>query len=72
MASSVSSECAFSSAGITLSKNCNQLKGDVIEALQCLKCMYYNNLIFHEVVVATEEGKVLEDMDLELALPGSR
>jgi hypothetical protein len=67
MASSVSSERAFSSAGITLSKRRNRLKGDIVEALQCLKCMYHNNLIFREVVIATEEEKVLEDMDLELA-----
>ena len=61
MASSVSSEHAFSSAGITLSKWCNQLKGDIVEALQCLKCMYHNNLIFREVVVAKDEEAELED-----------
>ena len=67
MASSVSSEHAFSSAGITLSKHCNWLKGDIVEALQCLKCMYHNNLIFCKVVVATEKEEELEDMNLELA-----
>ncbi len=46
MASSVSSERTFSSTGITISKHCNRLKGDVVEALQCLKCMIHNNLIF--------------------------
>ena len=61
MASSVSSEHAFSSAGITLSKQCNWLKGDIVEALQCLKCMYHNNLIFWEVVVAKDEEAELED-----------
>ena len=40
MASSVSSECAFSSAGITVSKRRNQLKGDIVEALQCMKMVY--------------------------------
>ena len=39
MASSVSSEWAFSSAGITISKHRNQLKADIVEALQCLKCL---------------------------------
>jgi hypothetical protein len=39
MASSVSSEQAFSSAGITISKHRNCLKGDIVEALQCLECM---------------------------------
>ena len=67
MASSVSSERAFSSAGLTLSKHCNRLKGDIVEALQCLKCMYHNDLIFCEVVQATEEEAGLEEMDLELA-----
>ena len=67
MASSVSSERAFSSAGITLSKCHNRLKGDIVEALQCLKCMYHNNLIFCEVVVATEEEEEIKDMDLVLA-----
>ena len=37
MASSVSSERAFSAAGITISKRCNRLKGDIVEALQFLK-----------------------------------
>jgi hypothetical protein len=46
MASSVSSERAFSSAGITISKRRNCLKGDIVEALQCLKCMIHKNLIF--------------------------
>jgi hypothetical protein len=67
MASSVSSERAFSSAGITLSKRRNRLKGDVVEALQCLKCLYHNDLIFQDVRVATEEEAELEEMDLELA-----
>ena len=61
MASSVSSERAFSSAGITLSKRRNRLKGDIVEALQCLKCMYHNDLIFQEVVLAMEEEAELED-----------
>ena len=67
MASSVSSEHAFSSAGITLSKRHNRLKGDIVEALQCLKCMFHNDLIFWEVVAATEEEAELEDLDLDLA-----
>jgi hAT family C-terminal dimerisation region len=67
MASSVSSERAFSSAGLTISKRRNRLKGDIVEALQCLKCMYHNDLIFQDVVVATREEEDLEEMDLELA-----
>ncbi|KIK81928.1 hypothetical protein PAXRUDRAFT_65288, partial [Paxillus rubicundulus Ve08.2h10] len=37
MATSVSSEQAFSSAGIMIGKHCSQLTGDIVEALQCLK-----------------------------------
>jgi hypothetical protein len=48
MASSVSSERAFSSAGITISKCRNRLKPDIIEALQFLKCMYRHELLFRE------------------------
>lgn len=46
MASSVSSERAFSSAGITISKRRNRLKGDIVEALQGLKCMIRHDLLF--------------------------
>ena len=46
MASSVSSERAFSSAGITISKRRNRLKGDIVEALQFLKCLIHRDLVF--------------------------
>lgn len=48
MASSVSSERAFSQGGITISKRRNRLKGDVVEALQCLKCSLRHDLLFRE------------------------
>jgi hAT family C-terminal dimerisation region len=48
MASSVSSERAFSSAGVTISKRRNRLKGDIVEALQCVKCSLRHDLIFRE------------------------
>ena len=54
MASSVSSEWAFSAAGITIGKRRNRLKGDVVEALQCLKCLIHHDLLFRDVVVATD------------------
>ena len=38
MASSVSSEWGFSSSGITITRQQNRLKGDVVEALQVVKC----------------------------------
>ncbi|KAJ7730112.1 ribonuclease H-like domain-containing protein, partial [Mycena maculata] len=54
MASSVSSERAFSSAGITISKRRNHLKGDIVEALQCLKCLIRKDLLFREPVIFKE------------------
>jgi hypothetical protein len=48
MASSVSSERAFSSAGITITKRRNRLKPDIVEALQFLKCTYHRDLLFRE------------------------
>jgi hypothetical protein len=46
MASSMSSERAFSLAGITVSKRRNRLQGDVVKALQFLKWAFKSNLIF--------------------------
>jgi len=48
MASSVSSERAFSSAGITISKHRSRLKPDIVEALQFLKCLHHRELIYRE------------------------
>ena len=48
MASSVSSERAFSSTGITITKRRNRLKPDIVEALQFLKCLYHHDLLFRE------------------------
>ncbi|KAF8238509.1 hypothetical protein L208DRAFT_1490182 [Tricholoma matsutake] len=55
------------SSSVLNSKCHNRLQGDIVEALQCLKCMYHNDLIFQEVVIATEEDVDLKGMDLELA-----
>ena len=63
MASSVSSERAFSSAGITISKRRNRLKGDIVEALQCLKCMYHEDLIFCAVVTSKEVQEEMENTE---------
>jgi hAT family C-terminal dimerisation region len=48
MSSSVSSERAFSQGGITISKRRNRLKGDIVEALQCIKCALRHELLFRE------------------------
>jgi hypothetical protein len=74
MASSVSSERAFSSAGITISKCHNRLKGDIVEALQCLKCMIRKNLIFRQdpALTIAQEIADLEDLpETELKLESS-
>jgi hAT family protein len=63
MASSVSSERAFSSAGITLSKRRNRLQADIVEALQFMKCIFHQDLIFREVHTVEEEEITL-DSDL--------
>ena len=64
MASSVSSERAFSSAGITISKRCNRLKGDIVEALQCLKCMIHKNLIFRFDPTISIADEIAEEDDM--------
>jgi hypothetical protein len=48
MASSISSEHAFSLAGITISKCRSRLKPNIIEALQFLKCLHHQKLIYQE------------------------
>jgi len=58
---SVSSEHAFSSAGITISKRHNRLKPDIVEALQFLKCLHHQELIYQE-----EPSTILE-METETA-----
>jgi hypothetical protein len=67
MASSVSSERAFSVAGTTISKCHNWLKGDIVKALQCLKCLYHKDLIFCEVVTCSEEEDVLNEVLPEIS-----
>ncbi|KDR70563.1 hypothetical protein GALMADRAFT_878566 [Galerina marginata CBS 339.88] len=65
MGSSVSSERAFFSAGITISKRRDRLKGDVVEALQFLKCLLRKDLIFREPqpssILENELEEVIDD-----------
>ena len=60
MASLVSSEQAFSSAGITICKWRNQLDGDIVEALQCLKSFIHEDIMERDFAMVAEEE---EDMD---------
>ena len=63
MASSVSSERSFSAAGITISKRRNRLKEDIVEALQCLKCMFHEDIIFREVVTVAEIESEMDEAE---------
>ena len=56
----MSSECAFSSAGITLSKRRNCLQADIVEALQFLKCIFHHDLIFRKESTLKEEELLLD------------
>jgi hAT family C-terminal dimerisation region len=58
MASSVSSERAFSSAGITISKRRSRLKPDIVEALQFLKCLHRRELIYRDEPSAMSESQM--------------
>ncbi len=62
MASSVSSERAFSSAGITITKRRNRLTHDIVEALQILKAAIREDLLFcpEEPTKAFELSLLLE------------
>ena len=64
MGSSVSSERAFSAAGITISKCRNRLKADIVEALQFLKALICADLLYREPMpssVLEEELEIHED-----------
>lgn len=55
MASSVSSERAFSSSALTITKHRNHLRGDVVEAIQVSKSIIKNDSLMWE------RGPTLED-----------
>lgn len=69
MASSVSSERAFSSAGITISKRRNRLKADIVEALQCLKSIYHHKILFRELPSSLSEDDAGDLGDVESDSP---
>jgi len=64
MAASVSSERAFSQGGITISKRRNQLKGDIVEALQCVKCAVRHELLFAEPGPSSVVEDELDDFEI--------
>ena len=62
----MSSERAVSSAGITISKRRNCLKGDIIKALQCLKCLIHCNLIFRWDPNVSIADKIADEDDIDI------
>jgi hAT family C-terminal dimerisation region len=66
MSSSVFSKHAFSQGGIIISKCCNSLKEDIMEALQCIKCAIQHNLLFQQYMPSTEEAGDSSDEKKEL------
>jgi hAT family C-terminal dimerisation region len=68
MLSSVSSERAFSQGGITISKRRSRLKGDIVEALQCIKCAIRHDLLFREPAPSSiSEAEETSDQEPENA-----
>ena len=67
MASSIASKQAFSSAGITISKRCNRLNGDIIKALQCLKSLNSQDLMSTVFPNVANEERFLDDADQQPA-----
>ena len=67
MASSVASERAFSSAGITISKRRNRLDRDIVEAIQCLKSLNNPDLMLRALSNVTDEEALLDNANLQLA-----
>jgi hAT family C-terminal dimerisation region len=65
MSSSVSSERAFSQGGLNITKRRNRLKGDIVEALQGLKCAVGRDVLFREPAPSStleaEHGEDSED-----------
>jgi hypothetical protein len=69
MASSVSSEHAFSSAGITICKWHNHLDADIVKALQCLKSLIQQDLMVRDTIsIANEE----QELDYEDEQPANQ
>ena len=70
MGSSVSSERAFSAAGIAITKHRNRLCGDIVEALQFLKCLIRKDIIYREVPSRSVLEYELENVEEDDGSPG--
>lgn len=65
MASSVSSERAFSSAGLTVTKLRNRLKGDIVEATQTLKFAIRTDLLVRAPEPSSSLEALIEEEEAE-------
>jgi hypothetical protein len=66
MSSSMSSKHAFSQGGITIPKCCSCLKGDIVEALQFIKCAIQQDLLFQEPAPSSRlEAEETSDQEVE-------
>jgi hypothetical protein len=63
MSSSVSSERAFSQGGITITKLRSCLKGDIVEALLCLKCAIKNDILMRELAPSSTLEEYEQEAD---------
>ena len=70
MDSSISSEHAFSVAGITITKCQNCLHRDIVEALQFLKCLIRKDIIYREVPSQSVLEYELENIKEDNGSPG--
>ena len=61
MASSVSSERSFSSAGLTITKRRNRLGYDIVEALQILKSAIREDMLFAPPEPSKAQELLLEE-----------
>ncbi|KAG2111385.1 hypothetical protein BD769DRAFT_1674378 [Suillus cothurnatus] len=61
--SAIQCKHAFSQGGITISKHRNHLKGDIIEAFQCIKCALCHDVLFCEPGPSSSTEEALEDLD---------
>jgi hypothetical protein len=71
MASSISSKRAFLLASITISKWCNQLDANIVEALQCLKELIEQDLILRDIASLGNDEQDLDFEDEQLAYQDS-
>jgi hypothetical protein len=63
MASSVASECTFSSASITISKCHNCLDADIVKALQCFKSL----ILCKDLMLRTFPSIAKEEVNMDNA-----